>query len=162
MLIRKATFQDIKTIHHLAHQTWWPTYSNVIPSEQIEFMLQEIYSTEALKQQMQEGNTFLIAEREARPIAFASFSLMDPAQKVYKLHKLYVHPSEQGKGSGKKMIDEVAALSKSLGGEILELNVNRNNPAFSFYQKLGFEIYQIVDIPYHQFILNDFIMRKAL
>ena len=44
----------------------------------------------------------------------------------------------------------------------LELNVNRANPALGFYTKLGFEISETVDIPYYQFILNDYVMRKAI
>lgn len=162
MLIRPASSSDIPAIYKLAHETWWPTYSGVISDEQIEFMLANMYSEKALKQQMNEGIAFLIAENDGQPVAFAAYSLTEPENKVYKLQKLYVHPSGQGLGLGKKLIGEVARLSKELGGKILELNVNRGNPAFHFYQKLGFEIYQTVDIPYHHFVLNDYVMRKAI
>jgi GNAT superfamily N-acetyltransferase len=93
-------------------------------------------------------------------VAFAGFSLIEP--EVYKLHKLYVLPSEQGNGTGKKLIEYIADLAREKGGKILELNVNRGNSASEFYKKVGFEIYRIVDISYHHFILNDYIMRKDL
>ena len=71
-------------------------------------------------------------------------------------------PTEQGNGSGKKLITHISELAKSKGGKILELNVNRGNTAHHFYRKIGFDIHQTVDIPYHHFILNDYVMRKNL
>ena len=81
---------------------------------------------------------------------------------LYKLQKLYVLPTEQGKGTGKILIAEVINLAKQAKGKVIELNVNRKNTAFNFYKKLGFEIYQTVDIPYHHFVLNDYVMRKSI
>ncbi|MDF3077978.1 MAG: family N-acetyltransferase [Sphingobacteriaceae bacterium] len=161
MLIRPATDQDIPVISRLANEIWWPTYGSFISHEQISFMLENMYSEEALRRQMkEEGISFLMAEREGEPVAFAGFSETEP--EVFKLHKLYILPSEQGKGTGKRLIEHVEDLARAQGGTILELNVNRANPAFGFYKKLGFRIYQTVDIPYHQFVLNDYVMRKGL
>ena len=162
MIIRQAEYSDITAINHLAHETWWPTYTDVIPDEQIRLMLEDMYSEEELKTQMEAGITFLLAQRDDKPVAFAAFSLTEPENHVFKLQKLYVLPSEQGQGTGKKLVDEVSKMTKRKHGKMLELNVNRANPAFNFYKKLGFEIYQSVDIPYQQFVLNDYVMRKAL
>ena len=162
MTIRQANYNDIPAISKLATEIWWPTYTDVIPDEQIEFMLGDMYSEEALNQQMAGGIIFLMVEREIMPVAFAAYSLTEPENQVYKLQKLYVLPSEQGKGTGKMLIAKVANLATALGGKILELNVNRKNPAFDFYKKLGFEIYETVDIPYQHFVLNDYVMRKTL
>ena len=162
MVIRQANLSDIPTISRLAHQIWWPTYSGVISDEQIIFMLEKIYSEQALQSQMEEGVTFLIVERNDLPVGFAAYSCTEPENRVYKLEKLYVLPSEQGKGTGRKLIMEIAEIVKVLGAKILELNVNRGNKAFHFYKKLGFEIYRTVDIPYHSYLLNDYIMRISL
>jgi diamine N-acetyltransferase len=162
MVIRQAYFNDAPAISRLAKEIWWPTYSGVIPDEQISFMLEKMYSESALKSQMAENITFLLMERDGLPVAFAGYSLTEPENLVYKIEKLYVLPSEQGQGTGKKLIITIADMVRILGAKTLELNVNRGNPAFSFYQKLGFEIYKVVDIPYHQFVLNDYIMRISL
>ncbi len=125
-------------------------------------MLQDMYSAESLFKQMNEGIEFLIAEREDMTLGFAAYSLVDAENQVFKLHKLYVLPSEQGLGTGKKLIEEVSSSAKLKGGKILELNVNRGNPAQHFYKKIAFEIYQKLDINYHHFVLNDYVMRKEL
>ena len=162
MIIRQASEHDIPAINELAEKIWWPSYRNIISDEQISFMLNDMYSAESLKEQMNSGIEFLLVERENLPVAFAGYSLTDPENQVYKLHKLYVLPTEQGRGTGKNLIAQVSSLAKTKGGEILELNVNRGNPAHHFYKKIGFDIYQTVDINYHHFVLNDYVMRKKL
>lgn len=162
MNIRKADHNDIPGIHKLAQEIWWPSYRNIISDEQISFMLEDMYSERALQEQMNAGIQFLIAERDDIPVAFAGYSLSETEKKVCKLHKLYVLPAEQGKGTGKKLIELIVSTAKSLGGKILELNVNRGNPAQGFYKRSGFEIHHTIDIPYHQFVLNDYVMRKTL
>ena len=162
MIIRQAEYSDITAINHLAHETWWPTYTDVIPDDQIKFMLEDMYSEKALKTQIESGITFLIAEREDKAVAFAAYSPSDPENHIFKLQKLYVLPSEQGMGTGKKLISEVSKMARKSHGKVLELNVNRNNPAFEFYKKLGFEVYKSVDIPYNNYVLNDYVMRIAL
>ena len=162
MIIRKAAESDISAISELAEKIWWPSYRNIISDEQISFMLNDMYSAESLKEQMNSGIEFLIVEKENLPVAFAGYSLTNTENQVYKLHKLYVLPTEQGRGTGRKLIEQVSSLATAKGGKILELNVNRGNPAHHFYSKIGFDIYQTVDISYHHFILNDYIMRKDL
>ena len=162
MVIRQANSSDIPAISRLAHEIWWPTYSGVISDEQIGFMLEKIYSPQALESQMQEGVTFLVVERNGVPAGFAAYSCTEPENFVYKVEKLYVRSSEQGKGTGRKLIMEIAEIVKALGAKTLELNVNRGNKAFHFYEKLGFAIYRTVDIPYHGYVLNDYIMRISL
>lgn len=160
MEIRTASDQDIPMISELAEIIWWPSYKNIISDEQISFMLNDMYSAESLKEQMDSGIEFILAERGDIPVAFAGFSLTEP--EVYKLHKLYVLPSEQGKGTGKKLISHISVLARDRGGKILELNVNRANPALEFYKKAGFDIHQAVDISYNNFVLNDYVMTKNL
>ena len=162
MIIRIASELDIPIISELAEKTWWPSYSSIISDEQISFMLEDMYSAVSLQKQMNSGIDFLIAERENMALGFAAYSLIDAENQIFKLHKLYVLPTEQGSGTGKKLINEVSSSAKLKGGKILELNVNRENPAQHFYKKMAFEIYQTLDINYHHFVLNDYVMRKEL
>ncbi len=161
-MIRIATENDISVINKLANEIWWPAYGKILSPEQIGFMLEKIYSPESLRLQMAEGNTFLLVEKEHFAVAFASFSCTEPEEGTFKLHKLYIHPSEQGRGTGRCLISEVENMARDKGGKTLELNVNRHNPAFHFYKKQGFSVHSEADIPFYQFFMNDYIMRKPL
>ncbi|MBC3541459.1 GNAT family N-acetyltransferase [Rufibacter sediminis] len=153
---------DAGIIREIAHATWYPTYGSILSGEQIDFMLTEIYSLEALRRQMAEGQTFLLLSYGGTPAAFASYSLSNAAERRYKLNKLYIHPTYQGRGAGKRLLQEVILCTKALGAEKLELNVHRNNPAQHFYFKSGFKITKIIDIPFAQFTLNDYILELNL
>ena len=45
--IRAANPSDIATIGQLAEESWWPAYRSFISTEQISYMLKEMYSPEA-------------------------------------------------------------------------------------------------------------------
>ena len=62
-------------------------------------MLELIYNEKILKKQMEQGVEFIIVYDGVHAVGFASFSLIQP--QVYKLHKIYVLPSQQGKGTGR-------------------------------------------------------------
>ncbi|MEJ7778088.1 MAG: GNAT family N-acetyltransferase [Daejeonella sp.] len=160
MDIINATELDIQVIHELAEKTWWPTYKPILSEEQIRFMIKNMYSENALQEQMKADVKFILAKRDEQVVAFAGYSIEE--QQLLKIHKIYVLPSEQGKGTGKNLLAYLSDLAKELNVSQIELNVNRANPALGFYQKMGFQIIEKVDIPYHQFVLNDYIMRKAI
>jgi ribosomal protein S18 acetylase RimI-like enzyme len=72
-------------------------------------------------------------------------------------------PEEQGKGTGKALMQFAEQHVLSLGKTRLSLNVNRNNiKAKQFYERQGFHIIAEVDIPYRSYLLNDYIMEKVL
>ncbi|MEJ7694482.1 GNAT family N-acetyltransferase [Daejeonella sp.] len=162
MEIVEATDQDIPVIHELAEKIWWPTYRPILSEEQISFMLKNMYSENALRDQMHGGIKFILVKRENDNVAFAGYSTENGSDSVLKIHKIYVLPSEQGKGTGKNLIDFLTDVAKELTIPRVELNVNRANPALGFYEKIGFQIKESVDIPYHQFVLNDYVMRKEV
>ncbi|WP_106292387.1 GNAT family N-acetyltransferase [Arcticibacter pallidicorallinus] len=161
LTIRLAVPEDLPIIHQLAEEIWWPTYSHILRSEQIRFMLDTMYSIDTLKEQQATGTEFLLAGRNAKVVAFAGYSCNEEDNKL-SIHKLYVHPSEQGKGTGKSLIHHIEQTAKNLGISLLELNVNRKNGALNFYKKVGFEIFKEEDIPYYQYWMNDFILQKSL
>jgi ribosomal protein S18 acetylase RimI-like enzyme len=158
--IREANLDDIKTISDLAEETWWPTYSPILDKEQIRYMLDTIYSEATLRRVISGGEQkFLLLSENGSPHGFASFGVRDDSQEVYKLHKIYVLPQDQGKGYGKKLIEEVLRLIRKNDMHILDLNVNRFNPAKSFYEKMGFRVIREEDIPIGPYWMNDYVMR---
>lgn len=162
--IRKAEIEDIPIIVDLAYKTWFITYQNIISKEQIDFMFGEMYTPEALLKQMDFlGHQFYIGFENDKPVGFSSISeMINEKDKTYKVHKLYLLPEIQAKGFGRTMLTFLEDFLKAKKVQFLILNVNRNNPAFHFYKKMNYQIREIVDIPFGDFELNDYIMGKNL
>jgi GNAT superfamily N-acetyltransferase len=162
-LIRNAVAADAPVIVDLANQTWWSTYSEILSAEQIQFMLNIIYDTDKIRQQIENGTQqFLILEEDGQAVAFASYSPREEDADIYKLHKLYCLPQTQGKGYGKVLIEFVADKVRAAGKQLLELNVNRYNKAMGFYEKIGFSIAYEEDVPIGPYWMNDYVMRKEV
>lgn len=161
--IQPATVADIPAIIELAEATWEPTYRFIISQEQIEYMYRVIYTPASLARQMeQDGHRFLVVHYDDQPAGYASFSERPSEPGVFKLHKLYVLPSHQGRGLGQRLVTAVEGGARMAGGQWLELNVNRHNPALSFYHRLGFQQYREEDIPIGPYWMNDYVLRKKL
>ncbi len=153
---------DVETIRQLAEDIWWPNYSQILVAEQISYMLGDRYSSEVLREQIQQREQiYFLAFDEERAVGFAAYSATDD-EAVFRLHKLYCLPSTHGKGFGKALLNHVITETRQLGAKTLELNVHRSNPAKTFYDKMGFEIAYEIDIPMGPYFLNDYVMRKPL
>ncbi|RYU82166.1 GNAT family N-acetyltransferase [Hymenobacter persicinus] len=161
--IKPATLADIPTIIGLAEATWEPTYRFIVSKEQIEYMYRVIYTPASLQRQMaDDGHAFLLLYVEGHPAGYASYAALPQEAGVFKLHKIYILPSHQGQGLGQHVVRAVEEAVRAAGGHTLELNVNRRNPAISFYEHQGFHRHQEVDIPIGPYWMNDYVMRKEL
>ena len=97
------------------------------------------------------------------PVGFASYSLKINTKDIFRLHKIYILQSQQGKGVGKFLLDKIIADITPSGAKFIELNVNRNNTALHFYKKLGFKIIAEEDIDIDNgYFMNDYVMRKIV
>jgi ribosomal protein S18 acetylase RimI-like enzyme len=160
VVIRYGRLQDITLIADLAEKIWWHTYTDIISGEQIRYMLDNIYSEKVLTDAMETGEQkFLLIYDKDSPQGFASFGLRQGDPSVHKLHNIYVLPQTQGKGYGRKLIQEVIQIIKGKGMHVLDLNVNRDNQAKNFYEKMGFSVIREEDIPIGPYWMNDYVMR---
>lgn len=162
--IRPASAADATLIQKLAETTWWPVYQPILGEEQVRYMLNAFYSIEVINQQLNTGSqTYILLYDGDTPKGFAAYSPRTEDPTIFKLHKLYCLPSEQGKGYGKQLINAVEDAVLSHGSNILELNVNRYNKARSFYEYLGYSVIYEEDIQIGDgYEMNDFVMRKEL
>lgn len=161
LAIRYASLKDVPLIRSLAQQIWPQTYASIISQKQIDYMMEMMYSEDAIQQQMMNNIQFIISCNSGIPVGFAGFNEIEPS--IYKLHKIYVLSSQQGKGTGRFMIDQIIDDIKSKGAIALRLNVNRNNTAKQFYEKIGFIEIASEDIDIGGgFFMNDYVMEKKL
>jgi len=155
--IRSAVNDDIPAIQEIAHATWPVTYNRIIASRQIDYMLDERYSTDAIEKEMFLGDSYIIAELNGTAIGFACYKFKE--ERIYKLDKLYVNPKAQKVGAGKKLLQEVIKRVIDSGGKEIVLQVNRKNKSVGFYQKMGFEIVREQDFNIGDgYYMNDYVM----
>jgi N-acetylglutamate synthase-like GNAT family acetyltransferase len=160
MLIRKATKADVETIQSIAKITWASTYT-FLSNEQMDFMLDWMYSTTSLQQQIKNGHQFYVAIADEIIVGFASVSKED--ENICKLNKLYVLPSTQKTGAGKALLQSVIDYAKENEAKEIQLQVNRNNNAKDFYLKHGFAILYEADFEIgNGFFMNDYVMSLKL
>lgn len=160
--VRKASIEDIPLIRELTFKVWPQTYAQLLTQEQIDYMLKLMYSEASLQKQIEaDGITFIIINDEHTPVAFAAYNEVKPT--IWKLHKIYILQSQQGKGTGRFIIDYIITKIKALNATALQLQVKRDNPAQYFYKKLGFEIIETADFDIgNGYFMKDYIMELAI
>lgn len=170
ILIEKVGVEAIDDIKSVADIAFRATYNSILSLEQIDYMMEWMYSKDSLQKQiLEQNNSYFLARLQDRCVGYAAIrpdletSLM--GINVYHLEKIYLLPECQGGGYGRLLLEKVFnyVLDISANECIVELNVNRNNRARTFYEKMGFRVVREGDFSIgNGFFMNDFIMRLLL
>jgi RimJ/RimL family protein N-acetyltransferase len=163
LTFNKATIGDIPTLQQLAHTIWHSHYPGIISVEQIEYMLDLMYSASVIHKEITSGYEWIIILLEEQPIGLVSFHLEQEAERV-KLNKLYLLPEYHGKGFGQQALNYIIDCSRNLNAKILYLTVNKNNPkAINAYYRAGFyKESEIVSDIGNGYVMDDFVMAYKL
>lgn len=165
--IKIASEEDIPTIRKMAEITFTHTYKLILSKEQIEYMMEWMYSYNSLCKQFNDEHVFFIAFKEEDTTPCGYLSLQKEKSKenntdLYHLHKLYVMPEVQGCGVGEMLFRKAFNFvneNKKQKYARIELNVNRMNKAIGFYHKMGMKIISEGDFPIgNGYYMNDYIM----
>jgi len=154
----------LPAIASLAGVIWHAHYPGIISTEQIDYMLADMYSLETLREEIR-----LRAIRYERLLVgeeFAGFASHGPTEqpKLFKLHKIYLHPAWHGRGLGSLLLRHCEREACKLGADRLVLTVNkRNSKAIAAYQRNGFSITDSVVVNIGGgFVMDDYVMAKGL
>ena len=163
--IRRAEVADLRHVHGMAEVAFRHTYKDILSPEQMEYMMDWMYSMPNLQKQLEEGHVYYIAFRDGVPCGYVSVQpedRVDAGRQIFHLQKIYVLPSEQGSGLGRLLFSQaVLHVLDAAGGAParIELNVNRSNPSVGFYRHLGMQILRQGDFHIgNGFYMNDYIM----
>lgn len=151
-----ASAEDILTISQLAKTIWNHYYLSIISQEQIDYMLQKMYSQESLADQLsKKGHLFYFISSNKVPIGFISVNR--ESENNWFINKFYLDQKLAHQGIGTKTFTE---LIETIKPEKISLTVNRQNfKAINFYFKLGFKIDHVADFDIGKgFVMNDFVM----
>ncbi len=155
--------EQLPIVRELALKIWPHTFDNILSSEQIDYMLDMMYSIDSLEKQLENNKIFLLASAENQFVGFASYELRFDNSNKTKIHKLYVLPETQGKGVGRQLIDYITEIALKNQDSVLHLTVNKYNKAKDFYLKNGFVITEeaVFDIG-NGYVMDDYLMEKKI
>lgn len=160
--ILKAGEDDLPVIHDMAQVVFRDTYLEILSPQQMEYMMEWMYSLPNLQKQLSDGHVYYIAYISGKPCGYMSIQKegIDSGVMVFHLQKIYVMPDQQGKGIGSLLFKQAIEHAGScfLPSRI-ELNVNRKNTAVEFYRHLGMRVLREGDFHIGEgFYMNDYIM----
>lgn len=158
-MIVKAEIEDIPTIQNLAERSWNVAYADILKQEQIDYMLDLMYSENALGVHFENPNyQYYLIKEDGVFLGFIGFEFHQELRTT-KLHRIYFLKEAQGKGLGKKALDFIKEEVRKIGDKRITLTVNKNNQAQNFYSSQGFKVYDeaIFDIG-NGYVMDDYLM----
>ena len=155
---------NVEPVCALAREIWLQHYPGIITVSQIEYMLAQRYSPDAIRMQLQAGEAWWDKlEVGGELCGFASYE-HGAAARSMKLDKLYVHQLFRGKGLGAALIDYVAKAARRQDMDTLYLQVNKyNHGSVAAYLRTGFTIARTLKVDIgNGFFMDDYVMSRSL
>ena len=163
MKITKATIENIPLIKEIAEKSWRKHYPGILSNEQIEYMLEQMYSETELKNHFENPNYhyYLLSDDEnfLGIMGFENHYQKDTT----KLHRIYLLEEAKGKGVGKFAINFLKNQAKESGDQRIILAVNKQNSSYHFYTSQGFKVYEegVFEIG-NEYVMDDYLMECFL
>lgn len=157
-----TTDSQILAVADLAREIWTEHFTPIIGVGQVEYMLANIQSADAIGRGIrQEGFDYFLINEGMDDVGYFAISADD--NELF-LSKLYIRSACRGKGLGRKALDHIERVGRDNGLETVWLTVNKyNSKVIDIYKKVGFviESENVKDIG-GGFIMDDYKMVKKL
>ncbi len=139
MVIRPWERGDLESVRRITWETWLATYAAFIPEGDLRRYFDEHYTVQALGELMASASfRGLFAVAEGSALGYAKVQYHPDDQRCY-LSSLYVIPSAQGKGVGKRLLEQAESIAREFGVDEIWLGVMvQNTQALDWYTGLGF------------------------
>ncbi len=123
-------------MQQLYYETWQATYRGQVPDAFLASLTPETWHPERRWQ-----NTLLAVNAENEVVGICSFgpSRNERYSKNGEIYSVYVHPSNQGMGIGKKLMAAAMARLNGTYSRVFLMVLATNDPAIAFYHHLGFQ-----------------------
>lgn len=145
LVLRAANTADLAALSLFAGASYRAAYCEFDDADEISDYVAEHFSIERLQHlHAQVESQFLIAETSKQILGYAHTRLGRPesatsAQHPMQLVRLYLDPSQKGRGIGSILMRAVIEQAKNQSCDAIWLGVySLNRPALAFYQRWGF------------------------
>lgn len=155
-----ANHDSAKRVATIAAPIWREHYESIIGMEQIDYMLNKFQSEDAIQQQIADGYVYTIVTWENKDAGYIATQIRD---ETLFISKFYLNKSFRGLGLAKSMLQYINTTAENNHCKKLELTVNKDNPAYEIYLKLGFENVEsiVMDIG-NNYVMDDYRMVKKI
>lgn len=167
---------ELENIHKLAQNIWKEHYSNILTDGQIQYMVSNFQSVQAMEKQIKEGYKYLqilskseLPEEEDKLLGYFSFIQKNDHNNnennlAIFLSKLYIEKTFRNQGIARSVISYLRRIAQKEDCKSIWLTVNKQNTqSIEAYKKLGFKIYRedSVDIG-RGYVMDDYYMKIEL
>lgn len=154
-MIKFEKAENIKELAELASAIWHEYWTEILSSQQIDYMVEKFQSEYAINKQIASENYayyYIIANN----VKAGYFGISERESCVF-LSKLYISKDFRHKGLGTKAFEKIKQLAC---GKKIQLTVNKyNSNTIKAYNKWGFKTVDsvVTDIG-NGFVMDDYIM----
>ena len=153
--------ENAKRLAELAKPIWEEHYTPIIGAKQVSYMLEKFQSETAVLTQLTEGYRYFEVYDSKQLLGYFAIQLRD-SDNLF-ISKFYLNNQARGRGLGKAMLQYIEELAADSGCQHIDLTVNKYNPAYDIYLKLGFVNQGSAEFDIGEgYIMDDFLMRKHL
>lgn len=167
--IRPGTPEDAVAIADLAHRTFRETYAEQTDPADMDAFLAGAYDPGDLENQLRNPrHRFFVVEDGARAAGFAHAILDESNPSVggsrpSLLAEIYLERSQQGRGTGAALMQQVIDAARKAGSDVLWLGVwEKNDRAIGFYRRWGFDVAGDMPFEFGSDRQRDLVMALAL
>lgn len=158
----KVKKEDIKELASLASAIWHEYWPVLLTPEQIDYMVENFQSENAINNQHDNENyTYYFIRENNKNIGYFGASAK---QDYLFLSKLYISKDYRAKGLGTMAFEKIKEIAQNQNYKKIQLTVNKHNEnTIKAYLKWGFKIIDsvVTDIG-SGFVMDDYIMSFEL
>lgn len=154
--------KDFKEVQQLASEIWNDNYKGIISQEQIDYMLNLMYNSERLQQDLNEGYQWELIINKREVIGYLAYVIKND-NRVF-LSKIYLKTTAQGLGIGKQALNRTKNYAKENNCTAVYLTVNKGNKkGIRAYDNIGFNIIneEVTDIG-KGYVMDDYVFELVI
>ena len=170
MILRKATIQDAEALAEIGARTFYDTYVNQMPEEDLLQSIEDIFSPAKQTAELKDPQShFIVVEINSELIGYVKLSgmeehayLQNPVRAIH-LSRLYLLKNWIGYGIGKALMQACIDHARKQAYHAIKLEVwEHNHKAMAFYKKWGYEQTGVVSVQIGNERQSDLVMRLNL